>query len=187
MPKYSDPNKALLQGNPYSPRWLPLLSQVTQWCPLWEPRSPYWRVGAALKESLGGVIKLRQYFGSSFSKIATFLVFKALWGEIWTVFYRRIHLERKHIQVSYKRDLISCNFYTVDRFTVCGSSLLPGRENKLVAANLITWEPQSQGDTLNKLYESTPLCFQHKFKSKQSILEGTACYACQLIAPAANF
>ena len=48
MPKYSDPTNALLQGDPYSPRGQPILSQVPQWCPLGEPRSPYRGVGVAL-------------------------------------------------------------------------------------------------------------------------------------------
>ena len=46
VPKYTDATKALLQGNPYSPRGRPLLSQVTQWCPLGEPRLPYRSKGA---------------------------------------------------------------------------------------------------------------------------------------------
>ena len=38
-------SQILLEGDPNSPRGQPLLSQVTQWCPLGEPRLPYMRIG----------------------------------------------------------------------------------------------------------------------------------------------
>ena len=84
---------------------------------------------------------------------------------VWSVLYYQYSF------VLLGENYFSFNFYTEDSFTVYWFSLLAGRENKLVAANLITWEPQSQGDTLNKLKESTPFCFQHKFRSKQIILQ----------------